>query len=330
MKSKYSPRRLGFTPTRSPKRTRTMTPVRSPSVAVGGRRRLFSPKRKPLAQRALVNPYLRPLVRSPARRVQTRRPLRQAQGSRFKSYSSNERLSFFTNANTSSTVTFSSGVVGTNPNNVCACYLAPIVTTEQDRAVVGNKARWVAVNIFGRFELINDINASIRVTAVEYIGGGSDFVSGTNVFPISSWLGKYFKKVQADDAQGAYESFLSIYGLHNRWHLPRNIADYRILSEKWVTFNKFKKTNGGFHMYIPVGKLLDKDKTVTTNEPWSAWTSGTDTTVPQQATYTRYATVHPIMLLFEYIPGFEHSSTVANAEECRGVISFKYAIHDAI
>lgn len=290
------------------------------------------------------NPYLRParLVRvagraSPARwrgrgRVQTRVPLRQAQGSRFKTYSTVNRVCGFTNDNYTTGV-WSADDNGQVSNNLICAYIAPAIGNDDDRKIVGNKAKFVAVNIFGRFTNRTTNATRMRITAVECISTGAEFVNATTAInPEDQWLTKYFKSVNYDEPQGTYLPWTGNIPLKSRWFVPRNIADYRILSEKWITFNPLKKVEGSFHMYIPVNKLIDKDKTISTNNCWAAYDTTTNKTTPARTAEIRYSTVHPIVLLIEVIPteGVSWNTTQKASELIRGTLNFKYTMFDAL
>lgn len=215
-------------------------------------------------------------------------------------------------------------------------FLSPGVglTADNNRQIIGDMGKLVAVNIEGTFYSKVLATHHIRVSVVEDITNAGEWLANTTLGTAENLsakcLQRHFKSCGQSSATTATVPFTTNTVLSFRWALPRNITATRVLAEKILTIDDIKTSYKGFHFYVPANKSLDKNNQVNCTEEWTSISAANVPSIPANQNQVRMSQQNPLFLLVEYLPGQDLVSEVANEELIRGNIRIKFTMRDGI
>lgn len=195
------------------------------------------------------------------------------------------------------------------------------ITTDEYRDVLGQKARYVGCNIKGTLTCQGDFLIRIvQCIDPNYFGG-----SNVNVAS-STWTSAFFKKTEHEDPEFGYRD-LNDYTNQERLYAPINESKFKILKTKYITLPP--SHNGtchmGFHFYIPMNAMLEKDQEMTVLE------FADNRTTNAMTTKSRRCYHKPIFLLIEPIMRTGDQYVCASTSSfCSMDLSVKHTFKDAI
>lgn len=270
------------------------------------------------------------------RRVQTRPPSRIQTPNRFKTYKTQHYVSLYSLPGTSPTARFSANSSGSSSRQNFCFFLSPAtaLTADNNRQVLGDMGKLVAVNIEGTFYTKVVSTHHIRISVVEDISNPGEWLSNTTTGVAENMknkcLQRHFKNVSQVSPPGATVPFTTSTILSFRWALPRNITATKVLAEKIISLDDINRSYKGFHFYVPANKSLDKDKTVNCREEWTNISVANVASIGATQDTVRMSQQNPLFLLVEYLPGQDLVSETADEELIRGNIRIKYTMRDGI
>lgn len=171
--------------------------------------------------------------------------------------------------------------------------LSPKKADSGDHRINGDNCRLLSCNL--RLTLQNKLpeNVRVKISVVELKG------FPPNASNLKDYLQHYYKTTEPGHENLSFYSFTAAYNMEYSTRAKVNTNAYRVLAMKYVTAKGFYSSGGtkGVHMYVPLRKMLDKDKVTTIKHGVS------------DDDYACYTMQQPVVVIIEWMPSVGLSLT---------------------